>query len=164
MKGKQLAYQITRAEGNALNYLALALRPEWTPRTKDGKSPGAIWLQEIEHLTFPHAESFDHCMSALVDYCRAEKNGKPRYTHPTLYPGEGDHWTRTVPVSVEKNPRTPCKDHPDDPNNHWNCIGCRSEILAGDRPEDMQGKPLTPEKRQPIPSPGIRPQQAHSSP
>lgn len=154
-----MAYQPTRAEGTALNFLALALRPEWTPRTKDGKTPGSIWFQEIDNGTFPFAENFDHCLNALIDYCKAEKDGKKRYTHATLFPGEGEHWRTTVPASLEKNPRDPCPDHPDDINNRHNCRNCRSEYLAGHRPYNMQGKALTPEKRQPIPSPGIRNQQ-----
>lgn len=150
-----MAYQPTRAEGTALNYLALALRPEWTPQTKDGKTPGAIWFQEINNGTFPHAENFDHCLNALIDYCRAEKDGKKRYTHATLYPGAGDHWKTTLPITIEKNPKEPCPDHPLDRANKNSCISCRAEMLAGDRPWNMQGKALVPEKRQPIPSPGI---------
>ena len=147
-----MAYQVTRAEGNALHFLALALRPEWTPKTKDGKGPGAIWQQEIEHSTFPHAESFEHCLNALVDYCKAEKQGTKKYTHPRLFPTAEDIWKATVPTSLEKNPRQPCPDHPHDKNNHWNCIGCRSEILAGDRPADKQGIALNP-KGLPVPAP-----------
>lgn len=150
-----MAYKVTAHEGNALHFLALALRPEWAPKAKDGLGPGAIWQQEIEHNTFPHAENFDHCLAALTDYCRAEKQGKPRWTHPRLFPGEGDHWKTTVPTTLEKNPRDPCPDHPLDRANKWSCISCRSEILAGDRPWNMQGKPLAPEQRHIIPSPGI---------
>jgi len=152
-----LAYQVTRHEGNALHYLALALRPEWTPKTRDGKGPGAIWQQEIEHNTFPHAENFDHCIAALIDYCRAEKQGQPKYTHATLFPRDGEHWKTTVPISLEQNPREPCPDHPHDKNNHWNCIGCRSEILAGDRPANKQGIALRP-KMSPVPAPTKEPQ------
>lgn len=156
MKGK-MAYQPTRNEGTALNFLALAYRPEWTPRTKDGKGPGKIWWEETENGTFRHAENFDHCVKALTDYCKAQKQGKPRWTHPRLFPGEGDHWRTTVPVSLEKNPRDPCVDHPNDRNNRQSCIGCRSEILAGHRPENMQGIALTP-KGPAIPAPTKEPQ------
>lgn len=139
-----MAYKVTAHEGNALHFLALALRPEWTPKTKDGKGPGAIWQQEIEHNTFSHAENFDHCVAALIDYCKAEKQGKPRWTHPRLFVGEGDHWRTTVPTTLEKNPREPCPDHPMDRSNKWSCIGCRSEIIAGQRPHDKQGERLHP--------------------
>lgn len=149
-----MAYQPTRAEGQALHAIALALRPEWTPHKEEDLGPGGIWQRDTKG-EFPHAENFDHCLSALIDYCRAESKGKPRYTHATLFPGEGEHWTTTVPQSIEKNPRDPCEDHPHDKNNRQSCIGCRSEILAGHRPWNMQGKPLTPETRQIIPSPGI---------
>src|SRR5699024_3285869 len=123
----------------------------------DGKGPGAIWQQEIEHNTFPHAENFDHCLNALVDYCKAEKQGKPRWTHPRLFPTAEDIWKATVPISVEKNPRQPCEDHPHDKNNAWNCIGCRSEILAGMRPANKQGVTLRP-KMPPVPAPTKEPQ------
>lgn len=151
-----MAYQPTRAEGTALNFLALALRPEWTPRTKDGKPPGAIWWEETTDGTFPHAENFDHCVNALTDYCKAEKQGKPRWTHPRLFVGEGDHWKTTVPASIEKNPRDPCPDHPNDRNNRRSCIGCRSEYLTGDRPHNKIGEPLNP-KGPPIPAPTKEP-------
>lgn len=157
MKGKTLAYRVTRAEGNALHFLALALRPEWTPKTKDGKGPGAIWLQEIEHSTFPFAENFDHCVAALFDYCQAEKQGSKKYTHPRLFPSAEEIWKTTVPTSLEKNPRQPCPDHPNDRNNRQSCIGCRSEILAGMRPANKQGKPLRP-KGPAIPAPTKEPQ------
>lgn len=136
MKGKTLAYQPTRDEGNALHFLALALRPEWAKNP-----PGQIWQSKISNSTFPHAESFEHCLNALVDYCKAQRQGKPKYTHPTLFPDEGDHWKQTVPRDLEKNPREPCPDHKFDRNNRWNCIGCKSEIKAGQRPPEYLGKP-----------------------
>lgn len=145
-------YQPTRDEYAALHYLAIALRPEWK-----NHPPGQKWATETKDRTFPHAENFEHCLNAIWDYCTAQDEGKKKYKFPTLYPGEGDHWTTTVPISVEKNPRQPCPDHPHDPNNHWNCIGCRSEILAGDRPEDMQGKPLAP-RGPAVPAPTKEPQ------
>lgn len=140
-------YQPTRDEYAALHYLAIALRPEWK-----NHPPGQIWQRETQDRTFPHAENFDHCVAAITDYCQASKNGEPVYKFPTLFPGEGDHWKTTVPQSVEKNPRDPCPDHPHDQNNHWNCIGCRSEILAGDRPANKQGIALNA-KGLPVPAP-----------
>lgn len=152
-------YQPTRDEYAALHYLAIALRPEF----KNGLGPGKTWDKELKDRTFEHAENFNHCITALIDYCQASNKDGPAYTHATLYPGEGDHWRTTVPVSIEKNPREPCQDHPHDKNNRHSCIGCRSEILSGDRPWNMQGKPLVPEQRQIIPSPGILTGHAHDA-
>lgn len=139
LKGKTLSYQPTRAEGTALNYLALALRPEWTPRTKDGKTPGAIWWEETDNGTFPQAENFDHCLAALTDYCKAEKQGKPRWTHPRLFPGEGDHWKKTLPIKSRVK-KAPCEDHPENDGGEANCTQCWADIKAGQRPHKYLGK------------------------
>lgn len=147
-----MAYKVTAHEGNALHFLALALRPEWAPKAKDGLGPGAIWQQEIEHNTFPFAENFDHCLAALTDYCKAEKQRAKKYTHPRLFPSAEEIWKATVPTTLEKNPREPCPDHPLDRANKWSCISCRSEILTGMRPADKQGIALSP-IGPPIPAP-----------
>lgn len=134
-----MAYQPTRTEGQALHQLAIALRPSW-----ENNNPGQAWYAQLSNGTFPNAESFEHCVQALINYCNDAKDGKPRMRTPSLYPGEGDHWERTRPKTTKH--RIPCPQHPDNENTRHNCSACRSEILAGMRPPDKMGITWKPQE------------------
>lgn len=138
MKKKKLEtqkmYQPTRDEYAALHYLAIALRPEWK-----NHPPGQIWQRETQDRTFPHAENFEHCLNAITDYCQASKNGEPVYKFPTLFPGEGDHWKKTLPIKSRVK-KAPCEDHPENDGGEANCTQCWADIKAGQRPHKYLGK------------------------
>lgn len=145
-----MAYQVTRAEGNALHFLALALRPEWEPKTKDRKGPGAIWQEEILHSTFEHAENFDHCLAALINYCKAEAKGAKKFRYPRPFPNDGEHWASTRPAATHRPGAQPiCQDHT--AYNRDTCPICADEIAAKQRSPQQRGKRI----RQVVPSPGI---------
>ena len=126
-----------RTEGQALHMIALALRPEWLDN-----NPGKTWFEKTGG-TFHEAENFEHCVDALIAYCKTERDGKKVFKTPSLFHEEGDHWETTRPRTQHSTPRRRCPDHPHDHRDRTQCAGCRSEILAGDRPADKQGISIT---------------------
>ncbi|PXA77918.1 hypothetical protein [Auritidibacter sp. NML100628] len=125
-----MPYQLNSAEGNALHYLALALRPDWAHN-----KPGQVWRQQLREDTFDQAENFTHAVQALIAYTAPEA----RMRTPNLYPQPGAHWDKTAPARVrDASPR--CVDHNWEPAS--TCRACHADVKVGDRPRDMIGKHL----------------------
>ena len=133
----------TQNEANALHHLALALRPDWAHNR-----PGPTWLAKLkEHGTpgtFPNTENFSHALQALIHYATATTpEGAPRYKTPDLYPLDGTWWTETRPKE-DPAKLPPCEQHGNTYGNKNTCRACRSEYLAGHRPETHIGRNYNP--------------------
>lgn len=140
-----MPHQPTQIEAEALDRIALALRPDWA-----NVSPEQIWLARIQNGIFLHAENFEHCIDALISYCNERKDGKPVKNTPALYTESGDHWEHTRP-SIRERPgkQAPCQDHT--AYNARTCPVCTDEIAARQRSARQRGKRI----RKITPSPGI---------
>lgn len=137
-----MSHTMTSYEMHALHNFAVALRPDWA-----NNRCGSTWQNTLGGNTFPEAENFIHAMKALHAYATMQAaDGTHVKRTPKLYPEPGDWWETTRPENAAtKQPA--CEQHPDY-GTITNCVACKSEIAAGERPENMLGKhynPLTPE-------------------
>lgn len=140
-----MPHQLNPAQGNALHYLALALRPEWQPNR-----PGATWQRAIDNNTLPHATSYQHAVLALMHYCQqTDPNGQPTKRTPNIYPHDGEHWTLTYAKTNPgvAQPPQPCEDHPEDGGGNTNCTSCWGDIKTGHRPLEYLGRHYEPNQQ-----------------
>jgi hypothetical protein len=128
-----MTYQPNDVEWQALDLIALALRPDW----KSNK-PGPTWFTKTGG-TLPHAENFIHSVDALIHYATDQKDGKHVKRTPNLYPESGVHWESTKPKIPPKR-REPCEDHPENDAGADNCTQCWADIKAGQKPHKYLGK------------------------
>jgi len=137
-----MTYKPNDVEWQALDLIALALRPDWK-----ANKPGPTWFTKTGG-TLPHAESFVHSVDALIDYAT---KSQPRKRTPDIYPDDGAHWERTRPAPEAERPgREPlCQDHT--AYNARTCPLCTDEIREKQRSPQQRGKRI----RKIIPSPGI---------
>src|SRR5690625_4384679 len=133
-----MAHTLTTAEIYALHHTAVALRPDW-----HHNRPGSTWQKQLNDagtpMTLQHAANFLHALRALVHYCdRKTDDGTHLMRTPNWYTGPGKHWEQTRPAEhADKLP--PCEQHPEY-GSVTSCKACKSEIAAGERPQDMLGK------------------------
>ncbi|HEY4536422.1 MAG TPA: hypothetical protein VIG71_10725 [Enteractinococcus sp.] len=139
-----MTYAPNDVEWQALDLIALALRPDWK-----ANKPGPTWFTKTSG-TLPHAENFVHCVDALIFYAT---KAEPRKRTPDIYPDDGKHWEATRPAAVgatERPGKQPiCQDHT--AYNRATCPICTDEINDGTRTPGQRGKKI----RHIIPSPGI---------
>lgn len=137
-----MAHTLTTAEIYALHHTAVALRPDW-----HHNRPGSTWQKQLTDagtpMTLEHAQSFWHAINALHTYATQQTDdGTPVKRTPKYFLEAGKHWEQTRPAEhAEKLP--PCEQHPEYGTTK-SCKACKSEIAAGDRPDDKIGEVYEP--------------------